>query len=98
MARTRPLRSRRKIEAADHVPASVSIGPVGWNDLTKDEQVTLKRMNRGPYTALGRELAQRLMDLGLVQVRSHGIGISRIGRELVINALLEARQGEDNQP
>jgi hypothetical protein len=63
----------------------------GWGDLTNDEQTALKRMNRGPYPALSKSLAERLVSLGLAAERPNGIGISRAGRELVINALLAAR-------
>jgi hypothetical protein len=64
---------------------------IGWSDLTRDEQTALKRMNRGPYPALPPLLGQRLVSLGLAAERPAGIGISRAGRELVINALLAAR-------
>ena len=65
---------------------------IGWDDLTKDEQTALKRMNRGPYPALTEVMANRLISLGLAQERPAGTGISRAGRELVIHALLAARQ------
>ncbi|HEY4191733.1 MAG TPA: hypothetical protein VGM46_03730 [Mesorhizobium sp.] len=65
---------------------------IGWNDLTKDEQTALKRMNRGPYPDLEPAMAQRLIALGLAQDRPRGIGISRTGRDLVITTLLEARE------
>lgn len=64
---------------------------VGWDDLTKDEQTALKRMNHGPYHALPKPLAERLISLGLAGERPSGIGISRTGRELVISTLLAAR-------
>lgn len=64
---------------------------IEWNELGKDEQTALKRMNRGPYPQLSVELAARLIELGLAQKRANGVGISRTGRELVINTLLEAR-------
>ena len=64
---------------------------VRWDDLTKDEQTALKRMNRGPYPALAPTLAERLILLGLAVERPGGVGISRAGRELVINTLLAAR-------
>ena len=64
---------------------------IGWDDLTKDEQTALKRMNRGPYPALAAALAERLISLGLAAERPEGVGISRAGRELVINTLLGAR-------
>ena len=65
---------------------------VGWDDLTEDEQTALRRMNRGPYPALPEELGERLISLGLAAERPNGVGISREGRELVINTLLGARQ------
>ena len=64
---------------------------IGWDDLTKDEQTALKRMNRGPYPSLAAALAERLISLGLAAERPGGVGISRAGRELVINTLLGAR-------
>ncbi|MDQ2633957.1 MAG: hypothetical protein M3Y43_06335 [Pseudomonadota bacterium] len=64
---------------------------IGWDDLTTDEQTALKRMNRGPYPALEAAMAERLISLGLAAERPRGIGISRAGRELVINTLLDAR-------
>ena len=83
------------MEAGGDPPASIPTVSVGWDELSKEEQLVLKRMNRGPYAALSREMIERLLRLGLVQERGQGIGISRAGRELVINALLEARQGDD---
>jgi hypothetical protein len=65
---------------------------VGWNDLTKDEQTALKRMNRGPYPALGAQMAERLIALGLAEERPRGVGINRAGRDLVITTLLAARE------
>ena len=64
---------------------------VTWTDLTDDERTALKRMNRGPYPQLSTDLAQRLISLGLAVERPSGVGISRDGRDLVINALLAAR-------
>lgn len=64
---------------------------VAWNDLTGAEQMALKRMNRGPYPGLTEEMGARLVSLGLAAARPDGIGISRLGRELIINTLLEAR-------
>lgn len=64
---------------------------IGWQDLTPEEQTALKRMNRGPYPALSKAMAERLMALGLAQERPSGVGISRAGRELVIKTLLAAR-------
>jgi hypothetical protein len=65
--------------------------PIEWADLSKDEQTALKRMNRGPYPNLDSRIAGRLVSLGLAVERPGGIGISREGRELVINTLLAAR-------
>jgi len=66
----------------------------GWNDLTREEQTALKRMNRGPYPALTAALAERLISLGLAVERPGGTGISRAGRELVIDTLLRARDDQ----
>lgn len=65
---------------------------VSWDDLTKDEQTALKRMNRGLYPGLPSAIAERLVFFGLAEERPGGIGINRVGRELVINTLLGARQ------
>jgi hypothetical protein len=64
---------------------------MSWDDLTKEEQVALKRMNRGPYPDLPKPMAGRLIALGLAQERPDGIGISRAGRELVIGVLLDGQ-------
>ena len=64
---------------------------IGWDELTEDEQTALKRMNRGPYPALPKALAERLIELGLAEDRPRGVGINRAGRELVISTLLAAR-------
>lgn len=66
---------------------------IGWDDLSKEEQTTLKRMNRGHCRELTEEMAARLKSLGLAQERPDGAGISRAGRELVIKTLLEGRNG-----
>lgn len=63
-----------------------------WDDLTVDEKTALRRMNRGPYPELSPELAERLILLGLAVERPNGVGISRAGRELVIDSLLRTRQ------
>lgn len=65
---------------------------ISWEDLTADEQTALKRMNRGPYSILAKDIAVRLVFLGLADERSSGIGINRAGRELVINHLLGSRK------
>jgi hypothetical protein len=62
-----------------------------WEDLSVDERAAIKRMNRGPYPTLSQGIAARLIFLGLAEERSAGIGISRAGRELVIDRLLRAR-------
>lgn len=64
---------------------------INWNDLSAQEKTALKRMNRGPCPGLDETLARRLITLGLAQERPSGIGISRAGRELVIDVLLRAR-------
>lgn len=69
----------------------------GWNDLAKDEQTALKRLNRGPYPELETELGQRLIALGLAEDRPRGIGINRAGRELVISTLLAARDAPSSE-
>jgi hypothetical protein len=66
--------------------------PIEWADLSDDERTALKRMNRGPYPGLDRQLAERLIARGLAVERPRGVGISREGRELVINTLLTARE------
>ncbi len=65
--------------------------PIAWTDLSDEERTALKRLNRGPYPALAGALAERLIALGLAQARPSGVGISRAGRELVIDTLLGAR-------
>lgn len=65
---------------------------IAWTRLTDDERTALKRMNRGPYPGLPADLARRLIALGLAVERQNGVGISREGRELVINALLSAKK------
>lgn len=63
-----------------------------WDDLSSDEKTALRRMNRGPYPELSREMAERLIELGLAEKRPAGVGISRAGRELAIESLLRTRQ------
>ena len=67
---------------------------VSWEDLSQAERTALKRMNRGPYPELTEAMGLRLIDLGLAVRRPTGIGISRSGRELVIETLLAARQDD----
>jgi hypothetical protein len=69
--------------------------PVTWESLSGEERTALKRMNRGPYPGLSAALGERLIALGLAARRANGIGISRQGREMVIDALLSARQALD---
>lgn len=87
------VRSRRKhkpdIVAGPAPPIAAST--VAWADLSEEERTALKRMNRGPYPALTEATGLRLIGLGLAVLRADGAGISRAGRELVINTLLEAR-------
>ncbi|MBS3648476.1 hypothetical protein KEU06_07525 [Pseudaminobacter sp. 19-2017] len=64
---------------------------VAWDELSQDEKTALKRLNRGPYPDLADETGARLIRLGLAAARPEGIGISRAGRELVIDTLLQAR-------
>lgn len=59
-----------------------------WCNLTIDERTALKRLNRGPYPQISSDLAKRLITLGLAIQREKGVGISRDGREMVINFLL----------
>jgi hypothetical protein len=63
---------------------------ISWGDLTDTEKIALKRMNRSPYGGLSKELGSRLVELGLAVARPDGVGISRFGRRLVIDMLLEA--------
>jgi hypothetical protein len=63
---------------------------ISWGDLTDTEKIALKRMNRGPYAGLSKELGARLVELGLAVARPAGVGISRFGRRLVIDMLLDA--------
>ena len=63
-----------------------------WDDLAEEEKIALRRMNRGPYPELSKDLADRLISLGLATDRPTGVGISRAGREIVIDSLLRMRQ------
>jgi len=58
--------------------------------LSPQEQLALKRLNRGHDPGPDSATAARLLELGLAARRQQGIGISRAGRELVINALLKS--------
>jgi hypothetical protein len=63
-----------------------------WDDLPTEQKTALRRMNRGPYPELSPQLAKELINLGLAEARPNGVGISRAGRELVIDSLLRTRQ------
>lgn len=89
-ARARRNRRTYVAAAAPQVPSSLAT----WDDLSEEERTALRRMNRGPYSALPEALGQRLISLGLALSRADGVGISRAGRELVINTLLEARHAD----
>lgn len=65
---------------------------IDWDDLASAEKTALRRLNRGPYPELPRELGERLVFLRVAEERPTGVGISRFGRELVIDSLLRARQ------
>ena len=89
-------RSRRNRGSDAEATLPIAAATIAWDELTEDERTALKRMNRGPYPALTETMGRRLIDLGLAVSRSNGVGISRAGRELVINTLIEARQ-EDRE-
>lgn len=78
-------------ELPDVADQSTPATSIAWTDLNEDEQTTLKRMNRGPYDGVTPEMAERLTVLGLAVRRGDGIGISRLGREMVIARLLQGR-------
>lgn len=84
------LRRGRRTGAVAAVPPAAA--RVEWDDLSEPERTALKRLNRGPYPALAEALGLRLIELGLAVPRPDGVGISRSGRELVIETLLEARR------
>lgn len=91
MRRGGGARARRQSEPDKEAAAAAGIA---WAELSEAERTALRRMNRGPYASVDEELGLRLIGLGLAVARSGGLGISRAGRELVINALLDARQGD----
>lgn len=91
--RQRSGRARRTSRAEAEISPAYEI-PIGWSDLSEAERTALKRLNRGPYPGLDETVGLRLVDLGLAASRPGGIGISRIGREMVINMLLDSRQKE----
>jgi hypothetical protein len=96
LTKSRRLRLRKRPAAVrDAIVAATST--VAWDDLSEVEQTALKRMNRGAYPGLTEEMGARLVSLGLAVTRPDGIGISRRGRELVINTLLAARPAGDYQ-
>lgn len=91
--RRRP-RHNNSIRPIPAIPADAAPAPAAkpaWDDLSEEERIALKRLNRGPYPGLAGTLGRRLVGLGLAVSRPDGIGISRLGRELVIDTLLEAR-------
>jgi hypothetical protein len=80
---------RERIERADGEGRPDGIArAVDWSELSPEEQLALKRLNRGHDPGLDAAMAARLLELGLAARRPQGIGISRTGRELVINVLL----------
>lgn len=81
----RHYRSRHSADRDQHLKVEAA---VTWDSLDDAEKAALKRMNRGPYPELPRELGTRLAALGLAVLRPEGIGISRSGRKLVIDELL----------
>ncbi|MGN6584452.1 MAG: hypothetical protein ACTHJV_12190 [Rhizobiaceae bacterium] len=90
--RRRSGRERARAERAD-ADASGESQPrpmIDWDELSPPEQLALKRLNRGHDPQLDPETAERLLELGLAVRRAQGIGISRSGRELVINVLLKS--------
>jgi hypothetical protein len=90
------LRRNRKADSVAAPASPIAASSVAWDDLSEDERTALKRMNRGPYPALDETVGRRLIGLGLAVLRADGVGISRAGRELVINTLLGARH-EDKE-
>lgn len=97
--RTRRGRAQR-IRAAESGAEAVASGPapdVTWEDLSEAEQTALKRMNRGYYPDLDEALGERLTHLGLAVRRPEGTGISRKGRALVIDRLLEGRREDPDR-
>jgi hypothetical protein len=90
--------SRRSRRAAVIVPeVAATAAKVAWDELSQEEQTALKRLNRGPYPNLANETGARLIRLGLAAARPEGIGISRAGRELVIDTLLQARLSDSDR-
>lgn len=80
---------RARIERAGGEDQPEMARVVGWEELSAEEQLALKRLNRGHDPQLDPTMAERLLALGLVAQRPQGIGISRAGRELVIDVLLK---------
>ena len=54
-----------------------------WNDLTRNEQIALKRISLGPYPTLTSGMADRLEDLGLTDQKQICTGISKAGVQLL---------------
>jgi len=55
---------------------------IGWNDLSREEQETLKTLVRSPFSPLSTEMARRLKELGLAEQKLGGTGASDEGRKL----------------
>lgn len=94
---SRRRRATRLYEARTNTRTELSAVPpiaVGWGDLDSAERTALKRLNRGHGTKINDEVLRRLIDLGLAIPRPSGIGITRIGRELVIARLLASSDVE----
>lgn len=90
--RRRSGRERARAERADAEAGGESQPrpTIEWDELSPKEQLALKRLNRGHDPHLDPATAERLLELGLAAKRPQGIGISRAGRELVINVLLKS--------
>ncbi|MBX3530344.1 MAG: hypothetical protein KF849_07040 [Rhizobiaceae bacterium] len=86
----------RRLDPASYADDAGS-APVAWGDLASDEQAALKRLNRAADVRLRPELEARLVSLGLAARRPDGVGISRAGRALVIDALLQAVSEQDER-
>ena len=54
-----------------------------WNDLTRKEQMALKRISLGPYPTLTTGMADRLEQLGLTEQKQICAGISKAGIQLL---------------
>lgn len=92
MRRGRSARREAADEAVEHAAM-----PKDWHDLAADEQAALKRLNRAVDPGLDQQLAARLVALGLAVPRGNGLGISRAGRAMVIDVLLQAVREQDER-